>query len=134
MKILIPWNEIEVTSTRSSGAGGQHINRTNSAVILRFSVMDSLVLTIDQKNLILQKLKNRLTKSAELLVRQEDERDQKSNKERAYLLLNEMIIAALRQPKKRVATKPKKSAVKRRLETKKRHSEIKKNRSEKIRY
>lgn len=134
MKIYIPWNEIEVSVTRSSGAGGQHVNRTNSAVQLRFSVSRSLILSEEQKQRVLQKLSHRLVQGDEILVRNEDERDQKRNKEKAYENLNKIIEAALRVPKKRVATKPKRSAVKKRLEEKKRHGEIKKSRTEKIRW
>ena len=131
VKIIIPWSEIEWTSTRSSGAGGQHVNRTNSAVQLRFSINQSSLSEI-QKEKILRRLKHRIVGDDELLIRIEDQRDQKSNKDRAYKLLCEMISKALIDPKKRIATKPKKSAIRTRLKDKKRHSEIKKNRSEKF--
>lgn len=131
-KIYIPWNEIEWTSTRSSGAGGQHVNRTNSAVILRFSISNSIILTIEQKQKLLVRLKSRLVQDDEILVRIEDQRDQKSNKDRAYNLLCDLISKALIDPKKRIATKPKKSAIRKRLNEKKRNSEVKKNRSEKF--
>lgn len=129
MKYIIPWNEVEVSVTRSSGAGGQHVNKTNSAVQLRFSINNSLVLTPEQKSLILKKLSHRLVQGDEILVRIEDERDQKSNKEKAFEVMNGLIVNALRVPKKRVATKPKKSSVQKRLNSKKIRSEIKKNRS-----
>jgi ribosome-associated protein len=134
MKFIIPWAEVEFTATRSSGAGGQHVNKTNSAIQVRFNVLNSDVLTEEQKQYIIQKLQHRLTLESEILIRIEDQRDQKSNKDRAYKLLNQMIIKALEKPKKRIKTKPKKSAVKKRLETKKIRGEIKKNRSEKIKY
>lgn len=134
MKIIIPWTEIEWTATRSSGAGGQHVNRTNSAVQLRFSVNDSIVLTESHKEKIKTRLSHRLTLNAEILIRIEDERDQKSNKDRAYELLNLMIQKALIDPKKRIATKPKRSSIQKRLNTKKSRSEIKKNRNSKIDY
>lgn len=131
MKIVIPWTEIEWTSTRSSGAGGQHVNRTNSAVQIRYSVSGSSLSDL-QKEKVLKRLAHRLVQEDEILVRIEDQRDQKSNKDRAYKVLCEMIGLALVDPKKRVATKPKKSAVRKRLNEKKRHSEVKKNRSEKF--
>lgn len=132
MKIFIPWNEIEWTSTRSSGAGGQHVNRTNSAVQLRFSIKSSLVLTEEQKSRLLFKLHNRLVQDDVILVRSEEERDQKRNKETAYERLNHIIEQALKVDKKRVSTKPKKSSIKKRLESKKIRGEVKKNRSGKI--
>ncbi len=134
MKYLIPWNEIEVTATRSSGAGGQHVNKTNSAVQLRFSISASLVLSAVQKEKILRRLAHKLVQGDEILVRSEEERDQKRNKETAFENLNKLIASALIEPKKRVATKPKRSSVQKRLTTKKNRGEIKKNRSEKIKW
>lgn len=132
MKIIIPWTEIEWSATRSSGAGGQHVNRTNSAVQLRFSISNSLVLSELQKEKLRVRLAHRLIQGDEIMIRIEDERDQKSNKDRAYKLLLEMIAKALIDPKKRIATKPKRSSVAKRLNSKKNRSEIKKNRSEKF--
>ena len=132
MKIIIPWNELEFSVSRSSGAGGQHVNKTNSAVQLRFSVIKSLVLNQDQKNLILNKLKSRIIQGEYLLIRSEDQRDQKSNKETAYKLLNKLIEKALIIPKKRIPTKVKRSAVEKRIETKKFRSDVKQSRSKKI--
>ena len=128
-KVVIPWTEIEWTATRSSGAGGQHVNKTNSAVQLRFSILNSTLSDL-QKSKLLVRLKSRLIQEDEILIRIEDQRDQKSNKDRAYELLNKMINLALIDPKKRIATKPKKSAVRKRLNDKKRNSEIKKGRRE----
>lgn len=132
MKIVIPWTEIEWQATRSSGAGGQHVNRTNSAVQLRFSISNSLVLSDIQKEKLKMRLAHRLIQGDEIQIRIEDQRDQKSNKDRAYRLLQEMIGKALIDPKKRIATKPKRSSVAKRLTTKKIRGEIKKNRSEKF--
>lgn len=129
MKVIIPWNELEFTATRSSGAGGQHVNKTNSAVQLRFAVMQSLVLTDYQKLRIIKKLAHRIVGDNEILIRSEEERDQKRNKDKAYDDLNKMINVALVEPKKRVATKPKRSSIQKRLNSKKHNSDIKKGRS-----
>lgn len=134
MKFIIPWSEVQFSVMRSSGAGGQHVNKTNSAVQLRFSIKESTTLSEEQKARLRIKLAYRLTQAGEILIRVEDERDQKSNKERSYKLLNELIIEGLKVPKKRIATKPKKSAIKKRLESKKIRSKIKKNRSEKVKW
>lgn len=132
MKYLIPWNEVEITTTRSSGAGGQHVNKTNSAVVLRFDIATSLVLDEVQKLRLLKKLASRLVQETQILIRSEDQRDQKQNKEKAYFLLNDLINKSLIVPKKRFATKPTKSSVKRRLTEKTYRGEIKKSRSRKI--
>ncbi len=134
MKVIIPWNELEVSVTRSSGAGGQHVNKTNSAVQLRFSISNSLVLSEHQKEKIRKKLAHRLVQDDEIMIRCEEERDQKRNKETAFENLNKLINMALIEPKRRVATKPKRSSIQKRLTTKKSRGEIKKNRSEKIKW
>ncbi len=128
-KVIIPWNEIEWTATRSSGAGGQHVNKTNSAVQLRFSILGSSLSDV-QKSKLVQRLKSRLIQEDEILIRCEEQRDQKSNKDRAYELLIKMINLALIDPKKRIATRPKKSAIRKRLNDKKRNSDVKKGRRE----
>lgn len=132
MKVIIPWNELEFLVSRSSGAGGQHVNKTNSAVQLRFSVTNSLVLNDDQKRLIFNKLRSRIIQDEFLMVRSEDQRDQKSNKDAAYRLLNKLIEKALIVPKKRIPTKVKRSAIEKRIETKKIRSGVKQGRSKKI--
>lgn len=134
MKIIIPWTELEWTATRSSGAGGQNVNKTNSAVQLRFSISNSQCLTAIEKQKLLVRLAHRLVQGDEILVRNEDQRDQKSNKEKAYQILNEIIVKALIDPKKRFATKPKKSSIRKRLEGKKIRGDIKKTRSEKVKW
>jgi ribosome-associated protein len=117
---------------RSSGAGGQHVNRTNSAVLLKFDIQNSLVLSEDQKKIIFTKLKNRINNEGQLLVRSETSRDQKTNKENAYKNLNILVNKALHIQKKRIPTRVKKSAIETRLSEKKIKSKIKSTRSRKI--
>ncbi len=131
---MINFAEIEFTAVRSQGPGGQHVNKTNSCVQLRFSVLDSQSLSDEQKQKILSRLAHRIIQDEFILIRVESERDQKSNKDQAYKMLVEMIKKALIDPKKRKKTKPTKSSVQKRLTSKKKNSEIKKIRSEKVRY
>ena len=131
---MILYSEIEFSVTRSQGPGGQHVNKTNSCVILKFSIIDSQSLTWEQKDKLLARLKTRLVQETYIQIRVESERDQKSNKDLAYKMLIQLIQNALKDPKKRIATKPKKSAIKKRLSDKKSRSEIKKTRSEKIKW
>ncbi len=128
MKIYIPWNELIVLVSRSSGAGGQHVNRTNSAVQLRFNIGNSLTLSEEQKLLIRQKLRHKLTQSEDILVRCESERDQRSNKMQAYQILNDLINSALKKEKQRIATKPTRSSIRKIATEKKARSEVKKSR------
>ncbi len=132
--ITIDYNEIEFSVTRSQGPGGQHVNRTNSCVQLRFSILASLSLNDEQKQKLIHRLAHRLAQGEYILIRVESERDQKSNKDKSVKMLNELINQSLVEPKKRKATKPTKSSQRKRLDTKKNRSEIKKNRSEKIKY
>ena len=132
MKVVIPYNEIEFSVMRSSGAGGQHVNRTNSAVLLKFDIRNSLVLTEEQKKMLYAKLKNKINSEGHLLIRSETARDQKSNKEIAYKNLIELVSKALTVQKKRIPTKVKKSAIETRLSEKKIKSAIKSTRSKKI--
>lgn len=122
--------EIEYLSTRSQGAGGQHVNKTNSCIQLRFSILNS-AFPIELKEKFLKKLQHRIIQDDIIQIRVETERDQKSNKDTAYKKLIEMLSIALLEPKKRKKTKPTKSSVKKRLESKKAHSNLKKNRSTK---
>lgn len=122
---------VEFSVTRSSGAGGQHVNKTNSAVI---ASLDLLLLKIPdaQKSLLFKNLAHRLVQGHILTVRCEDQRDQKSNKDKAIQNLQILLEKALYVPKKRVKTKPTKSSVRKRLESKSKQSEIKKLRREKF--
>lgn len=120
--------EVEYLSTRSQGAGGQHVNKTNSCIQLRFSISNSSFPT-EMKNKFLNKLKHRISQDDVIQIRVETERDQKSNKDTAYKKLIEMLSIALIEPKKRKKTKPTKSSVHKRLDSKTKRSEIKKSRS-----
>ncbi len=132
--IIIDYSEIEFSVTRSQGPGGQHVNRTNSCVQLRFSILESQSLNDEQKQKLLTKLQHRLAQDEFILIRVESERDQKSNKDKSVQMLTELINKTLIDPKKRKPTKPTKSSQRKRLESKKNRSDIKKNRSEKIKY
>lgn len=122
---------VEFSVTRSSGAGGQHVNKTNSAVIAKLNI---LLLKIPdwQKSLLFKNLAYRLVQGQFITVRSEEQRDQKSNKDTAIENLAQLLERALYVPKKRVKTKPTKSSVRQRLESKTKKSVIKKMRTEKF--
>lgn len=122
---------IDWSVTRSSGAGGQHVNKTNSAVVAKLDLY-LLKVTDEKKSLLFKNLANRLAQGRFVIVRSEEQRDQKSNKDKALEILSRIIEQALYVPKKRVKTKPTKSSIKKRLETKSKKSEIKKIRREKF--
>jgi ribosome-associated protein len=123
-------DDIEYLSTRSQGAGGQHVNKTNSCIQLRYSIMAS-PFPEEIKAKFMQRLRHKLVQDDILQIRVETERDQKSNKDTAYKKLIELLVGALFEPKKRTKTKPTRSSIKKRLKTKKKLSDIKKSRSSK---
>lgn len=124
--------EAEIKSTRSSGPGGQHVNKTASAIQVKFSILTTPFFSDEQKQKILQRLSHRLVQDEFLMMRSEEERDQNSNKKKAVEKLADMILNALKDPKKRFKTKIPYSAKIKRKEFKQRNSAIKKTRQEKF--
>ncbi|OGX85662.1 alternative ribosome rescue aminoacyl-tRNA hydrolase ArfB [Hymenobacter glacialis] len=120
--------EITFQTSRSSGPGGQNVNKVESRVELRWHLQDSQVLTEAQKGLILEKVANQLTAEGLLLITAQDDRSQLRNKEIALARFHELLLKSLRRPKPRKATKPSKGAVRKRLESKKKDGEKKANR------
>jgi ribosome-associated protein len=117
--------ELEFTTSRSSGPGGQNVNKVNSKVTIKWDVAASYAITQDEKDTLLQKLANKLTTGNVLIVTSQDKRSQLENKEAAVAKLERIIAKAFEQKKKRKATKPTKSSVNNRIEGKKQKSEKK---------
>ena len=121
-------SELSFKAIRSSGAGGQHVNKTASKVELSFNLNDSAIFDEDQKALLGTNLKSRLTKDNVLLLQCEESRSQHKNKELVIARFLELIQQALKFPKTRKKTKVPQSVKLKRLETKKQISEKKANR------
>ncbi len=128
--ILIPEKEIEIKFIRSSGPGGQNVNRRATKAQLRWNLEKSQVFTEEQKELIRRKVLHLITKSGDIIIESDETRYQDKNKGIAILRLNGLINRALKKEKKRISTKPSRAAKERRLEEKKRKSEKKKMRQE----
>ncbi len=126
MKIIIPLHEIEITSSRSGGAGGQHVNKTNTRITVRWNAKNSVALDDEQKARVLEKLQSTLTTDGDLIIHSSESRSQEHNKKAALDRLNTIVNKALVVPKKRRATKISKTAHEKRLQSKARHSMIKK--------
>ncbi|UOQ66595.1 alternative ribosome rescue aminoacyl-tRNA hydrolase ArfB [Hymenobacter volaticus] len=120
--------ELEFQTSRSSGPGGQNVNKVESRVELRFRLAASELLSDEQKQTLQQKLASKLTAEGELLVVAQEDRSQLRNREIALRKFHDMLTKALHKPKPRKATKPSKGAVRQRLESKKKHGEKKANR------
>jgi len=121
-------NELEFSTSRSSGPGGQNVNKVNSKVTLRWNVKDSPLLLPEEKELLLQKLSTRLTTEGVLILTSQDKRSQLQNKEEVLGKFDLLLKNAVAKKKKRKTTKPSKSSVKSRLDRKKKHSDKKKMR------
>ena len=120
--------EIQYKAVRSSGAGGQNVNKVATKVQLQFFVEQSNGLTADEKTLLTEKLANRITKEGFIMVECGETRSQLKNKELCTQRLFLLLENALKKDKKRIATKIPKSVIKKRLEDKQRNAEKKQNR------
>ncbi len=121
-------HELAFKAIRSSGSGGQHVNKVSSKVELTFNLSESLLFDDDQKERLLRKLQHRLTKEGVLILQCGESRSQHKNKEIIIKRFLVLIKDALKVPKKRKPTKVPKSVIKKRLKSKRKQSEKKVNR------
>ncbi|XMO88366.1 alternative ribosome rescue aminoacyl-tRNA hydrolase ArfB [Algibacter sp. AS12] len=121
-------NEVTFKAIRSSGSGGQHVNKVSSKVELTFNLINSIVLNETQQERLKVKLKNRLTKDGVLILQCDESRSQHKNKQLVIKRFLELIKTSLIIPKKRKPTKVPKSVIKKRLKSKRQLSEKKANR------
>lgn len=126
--LAIPRSELTMRATRSSGAGGQHVNKTSSRIELTWNVRNSGSLTDEQRQTIITKLRSRLTKEGDLRVVASTTRSQFRNREIAELRLAKLLAAALQPVMKRKATRPTRASKEARLDGKKKHSKKKRER------
>tara|TARA_R110001583_G_scaffold22444_3_gene84210 strand:+ start:85 stop:489 length:405 start_codon:yes stop_codon:yes gene_type:complete len=120
--------EIKLKAVRSSGAGGQHVNKVSTKVELAFDVANSKALSLKEKERILHKLAHRLTKGNVLILQAGDTRSQYRNKELVIKRFLQLLENALTFQKKRRKTKPSKSSIEKRLHKKKKDALKKQNR------
>jgi ribosome-associated protein len=120
--LSIPRSELDVRVSRSSGAGGQHVNKTSSRVEIFWNVSASRALDDEQRTRLSEKLGSRMTSDGSIRVVASDMRSQTRNRELAEERLADLVRRALLVPKKRRATKPSRAAKEARLESKRRRS------------
>lgn len=114
--------ELKFKAIRSSGAGGQHVNKVSSKIELTFDLENSNSVSDEEKQLLKSKLQSKLTKEHFLILFCDESRSQHRNKEIAIKRFLEIIKTNLIRPKKRKPTKPSRASVKRKAENKKRTS------------
>lgn len=131
--VIIPMHELEITTSRAGGPGGQHVNKSDTRITVRWNVYKTVALNQEQQSRVLQNLQSRLTTEGDLIINCATSRSQQQNKEAALMLLAQIVRKALFVPKKRVATKVSKAAKESRLHSKARRGVIKKLRSKKVR-
>jgi ribosome-associated protein len=117
--------EFDFIVSTSSGPGGQHVNRTNSKVELRFNIAKSALLSDEEKLLLATNLKSKINQEGYLQIVSQQFRSQIKNKEKCIEKFYLLLEKGLKVPKKRIKTKPTYSSQLKRLEEKKKHSEKK---------
>ncbi len=132
--IVIPEAELEITTSRAGGPGGQHVNKTDTRITVRWNINTTAALSDEQKQRVLQNLASKVTSEGDFLVHNSASRSQQQNKKMALDQLAQEIRKALHVPKKRMKTKVSKSTKEARLRKKTHRGEIKKMRSAKIHY
>ena len=126
--IRIPAEEFSLSFARSSGPGGQNVNKVNSKAVLRWRVGISPSLPEEVKSRFFQRFGQKVNQSGELVLSSDRFRDQPQNIADCYEKLRQLIQAVLIAPRRRVKTRPSKASVQRRLSNKRHQSEKKKAR------
>ncbi|HOU02639.1 MAG: aminoacyl-tRNA hydrolase [Bacteroidales bacterium] len=131
LKERIPSSELRFTATRSSGPGGQNVNKVNTRIELRFSISGSPSLSGDEKNKILTALKNRITSEGEIVIISQSERSQLMNRRKAEEKFFNLLAKILTPVPERKSTSPTQASKLKRIDGKRKRSAKKRLRNEK---
>jgi ribosome-associated protein len=128
-RVVIPAAELEWSFARSSGPGGQNVNKVNSKAVLRWNPIASSALPLPVRDRFLARYGARLTEAGDLVISSDERRDQPQNVESCLDKLRELIQSVIAAPRPRKPTKPTKGAHRRRLADKQQHSQKKQGRA-----
>jgi ribosome-associated protein len=131
LQTRIPPSELRFTASRSSGPGGQNVNKVNTRIELRFNISDSASLTAEEKNSIVSVLANRITSEGELVIISQSERSQLMNRKKAEQKLFTLLAKILTPLPERIITSPTQASKLKRIDDKRKRSVIKKLRKDK---
>lgn len=118
-------SELQFSTSRSGGPGGQHVNKVETRVTVKWNVHQSSIISAEEKELLLHRLKSRLTTDGALILTARESRSQSTNKELVLAKLDELLTAAFRKRKIRKHTRATATARRKRVESKKIHGEKK---------
>ncbi|WP_375582392.1 alternative ribosome rescue aminoacyl-tRNA hydrolase ArfB [Cyclobacterium xiamenense] len=123
--------ELSFQASRSSGPGGQNVNKVNSKILLKFNVPESRLLDAHERNLLMKKWASKLDNEGTIVIQAQESRSQLQNKAIALRKFYALVEAAFQQKKLRKATRPSKRAIEKRLKTKRMQAEKKQLRGKK---
>ena len=127
-RIQIPWDELDISYARSSGPGGQNVNKRETKAVMSWNARESPSLPDDVKARFLDKFSNRITEDGRIVIASDENRSQDMNLNACFDKLQRMILLVAVPPKVRRATKATKGSKMRRLSSKKIQSDTKRNR------
>jgi len=126
--IRIPMSEIQMTAVRSQGAGGQNVNKVATAIHLRFDIGNSESIPERVRQKLLQMSDHRITDDGVVVIKSQAYRSQDRNRQAALSRLQELLVSALKEPKRRIKTKLSRKVKQKRLDLKTRRGALKKTR------
>lgn len=128
MALLIPTSELEFTYARSSGPGGQNVNKTSSKAILKWNLAGAAWVPDDVKVRFRDNFASRITTEGFVVIHSDESRDRATNERRCIEKLQDMLRRVWLPPKQRIETKPSRASQRKRIEVKRQRSDVKKMR------